>query len=255
MRANHNTKNLLTVHLLAGFLALVASVSAAGASATGTGATELLARFAAATKGSVSDLRSIRKLTTVSTRMGERSVTTEQRVEVIFPDRIRRTILAGDEEQAIVINAGQGFLAAEGLMLPLPEGRLDEAAAQLGRDLLLLAASVGEADLRATEIGSDVRSGRACHMIEISRAAVHSRLCLDERGVALSQSFVSRHPMSNLPGTIEILFEDYREAGGVFYPFRQKLTFQGEEIVTVTVLSLEINPDLPDALFEGPSPE
>jgi hypothetical protein len=255
VRANHNTKILLTVLLLAGFLARIGPVSSAGPSTAGSGAAGLLARFAATTKGSVAHLRSIRKLTTVSTRMGEQSVTTQQRVEMIFPDRIRRTILTGDEEQAIVINAGQGFLAADGLTLPLPEGRLDEAAAQLGRDLLLLATSVGQADLQATDVGSYVRGGTNCQMVEITRAGVRSRLCLDERGVALSQSFVSRHPMSSLPGTIEILFEDYRETGGVLYPYRQRLTFQGEEIVTVTVVSLEINPDLPDALFQSPSPE
>ena len=54
---------------------------------------------------------------------------------------------------------------------------------------------------------------------------------------------------------IEIVFSDYRHADGAFYPFRHVLTFNGEEMVTVTVQSLQVNPDLPDSLFETSSAE
>lgn len=255
MRANHNIKFLLTVALLAGFLAQGSPPAAADPSATPPGASELLARFAARTRGQVAELKSIRQLTTVSTRMGTQSVTMDQRVEMVFPDRIRRTILMDGNEQAIVINAGTGFMASGELSLPLPGDRLSESVKQLGRNLLVLAASIDSPDLRTTLIGADERDGRACRLIDVSLRAVRSRLCLDDEGTVLSQAFRSRHPMSNDPGTVEILFSDYRETDGVYYPFRQELTFDGNEMVTVTIQSLEINPDLPDSLFEIPSSE
>jgi outer membrane lipoprotein-sorting protein len=255
VRANHNIKFLLMVPLWAGILVLGGQTSGADPAGAQADAVELMGRFAARTRGKVAELKSIRQLTTVSTRMGEQSVTMDQRVEMVFPDRIRRTMLMEGSEQAIVINAGTGFMAADELSLPLPPDRLTESVKQLGRDLLLLAASVGNPDLRANLVGEDERDGRKCHVIDVSLGTVRSRLCLDDEGTALSQSFASRHPMSNAPGTIEILFSDYRDTGGVSYPFQQVLSFDGAEMVTVTLQSLEINPDLPDSLFEIPSSE
>jgi len=251
VRANDNIKILLMVPLFVGILAQ----GLPSAAADPPGASELLARFAAKTRGQVAELKSIRQLTTVSTRMGAQSVTMDQRVEMVFPDRIRRTMLMDGDEQAIVINGGTGFLASGTLSLPLPGDRLSESVKQLGRDLLLLATSTENPDLRATLVGAGEHDGQACQLIDVSLGSVRSRLCLDGEGKALSQSFASRHPMSNAPGTIEILFSDHRDAEGVYYPFRQVLTFDGEEMVTVTVQSLEINPALPDSLFEIPSSE
>jgi len=255
VRANHNIKFLLIAPLLIGILALFPAAAAAQPAGSQPGAAELLSRFAARTTGKVSELKSIRQLTTVATRMGKRSVTMDQRVEMVFPDRIRRTMLVGGNEQAIVINAGMGFLASGELSLPLPEGRLSEGVKHLGRDLLLLAASVGSPDLRAALGGTDEHDGRPCRIVEVSLGAAASQLCLDDDGKAVKQSFESRHPMSNAPGTIEIVFSDYRHADGAFYPFRHVVRFNGEEMVTVTVQSLQINPDLPDSLFEISSAE
>lgn len=255
MRAFYNIQFLLMAPLLAGVLALGWPAAAADPSGAPPDATALLARFAARTRGEVADLKSIRQLTTVSTRMGEQSVTMEQRVEMVFPDRIRRTMLMDGNEQAIVFNAGTGFMASGELTLPLPADRLTESVKQLGRDLLLLAASIDSPDLRASLAGEDERGGRACRMIDVSLGTVRSKLCLDDEGLALSQSFASRHPMSNIPGTIAIQFSDYRDADGAFIPFQQVLTFDGEPMVTVTLQSLEINPDLPDSLFEISSSE
>lgn len=255
MRANHNIKTLLMVPLWVGILAFAGQSPAADPAGAAPDAAELLARFAARTRGNVTELKSIRQLTSVSTRMGEQSVTMDQRVEMVFPDRIRRTMLMEGDEQAIVINAGSGFMAAGELSLPLPPDRLTESVKQMGRDLLLLASSVESPDLLANVGGMAERDGRECRLIDVSLGTVRSRLCLDHEGTAISQSFASRHPMSNAPGTIEILFSDHRETGGVYYPFRQVLTFDGEEMVTVTLQSLEINPALPDSLFEPPSSE
>jgi hypothetical protein len=255
VRANDNIKFLLMVPLFVGILTQASPFIAADQAGSPAGAAELLARFSVRTRGQVAQLRSIRQLTTVSTRVGEQSVTMDQRVEMVFPDRIRRTMLVDGNEQAIVINAGTGFLASGTLSLPLPEDRLSESVKQLGRDLLRLAASIDDPDLRATLLGTDEHDGVSCRLIDVSLGTVRSRLCLDDEGRALSQSFASRHPMSNAPGTIEILFSDHRVVDGVYYPFRQVLTFEGEEIVTVAVQSLEINPALPDSLFEIPSSE
>jgi len=255
VRENHNIKFLLIALLLIGRFAPGTPPAAAQPTGSQPGAADLLSRFAARTRGKIPELKSIRQLTTVSTRMGGRSVTMDQRVEMVLPDRTRRTMLVAGNEQAIVINAGKGFLASGELTLPLPEERLSEAVKQLGRDLLLLAASIDSPDLRATLGGADERDGTPCRMVEVSLGAATSRLCLDDEGRALSQAFESRHPMSNAPGTIEILFSDYREADGAFYPFRHVITFNGEEMVTVTVQSLQINPDLPDSLFEVSSAE
>lgn len=251
MRANDNIKFLLMVPLFVGILTQTSPSTASDQ----PGAAELLGRFAARTRGQIAELKSIRQLTTVSTRVGDQSVTMDQRVEMIFPDRIRRTMLVDGNEHAIVINAGTGFLASGALSLPLPEGRLSESVKQLGRNLLLLATSTEDPDLRVALAGTDEQAGEPCRLIDVSLGTVRSRLCLDDEGRVLRQSFASRHPMSNAPGTIEILFSDHRDAGGVYYPFRQVLTFEGEEMVTVTIQSLEINPALPDSLFEIPSSE
>jgi len=255
VRANDNIKFLLIAPLLIGLLAPWSPAAAAEPAGPQPDASELLSRFADRMRGQVSELKSIRQLMTVSTRMGAQSITMDQRVEMVFPDRVRRTMLVAGEEQAFVFNAGKGFLASGELTLPLSESRLSEAVKQLGRDLLLLAASVGSPDLQATLGGADEQDGTPCRTVAVSLGNIASRLCLDDEGKALRQSFESRHPMTHVPGTIEILFSDYRDAAGVFYPFRQVVTFNGEEMVTVTVQSLQVNPELPDSLFATSSAE
>jgi hypothetical protein len=216
---------------------------------------DLLALFAARTKGELSELRSVRQLTAVSTRVGGGSAEMDQRVEMVFPDRLRRTMLVAGNEYAIVINGSEGFMASGELSLPLTEDRLAEAMRQLGRDLLFLATSLGRVEIRASLDGSREHDGNACRVVEVFVDTVTSRLCLDDSGRALSQTFDGRHPISSTPGRVEILYSDHRDTDGLFVPYRHVVKFDGQELVTVSILSLEVNPDLPDALFVPPSSE
>ncbi len=68
----------------------------------------------------------------------------------------------------------------------------------------------------------------------------------------LKQSYRGKHPMQGTPGTIEILFQEYDEIEGRQIPRKRVMTFEGQELATITLLEIQFNPELDPSLFEIP---
>ena len=171
---------------------------------------------------------------------------------MILPDKLRRVVDDLGVEQAVVINGRRGFMAAGGQKMPLPASRVEEARSQLRRDPFVLASLAGDPDLRVTARGTKNTGDAACRILDVSLAGTESRLCLDDKGRIVEQSYTGRHPLDRKTGRVDIHFSDYREVEGMLFPFRQVVSFEGEQLVTVTVDSVEVNPTLSEALFEPP---
>ncbi len=240
-------------------LALLGGVSepraeqAAGETAAVPTAAALFRGMVSALTGGAPDLRSLRETVTVTSMLQGQATSIEQTLSVVLPDKLRRAINSPMGEQAIVINGEHGFMAAGDHKMRLPDERIAESVAQLSRDLLVLVSRAGERELRIWSDGSSEVDGTSCRIIGVAYRGVDSRLCLDDQGRVLTQSYDGRNPTDGSPGRVVIRFSDYRLVDGVLFPFRQQVSFDGVQLVELTVASLEINPTLDPSLFELPS--
>ena len=126
---------------------------------------------------------------------------------------------------------------------------------QLGRDLLILAYNVGNPELEGVAGGTDDVDGTSCDVVSVSFKGIESRLCINGDGTVLKQSYRGNHPFQGTPGMITMHYSDYVEQAGRLLPRTSSMRFEGEEVATVTIESLEINVDLDASLFELPETE
>ncbi len=175
----------------------------------------------------------------------------EQRVSYVFPDTVRHEVQTPLGEQSIVFDGEGGFIAAGGRRLPLGAEAVAEGRRQMARDLILLAAHAGDARLECAVAGSDAVDGKPCDLVTIAFLGATSRLCVDRDGRVARQTFEGRHPLSGETGEITLRYEDYAETGGLVLPRRQVLSFRGEELATMRLAQVELDPQLPDL---GPPP-
>jgi predicted Zn-dependent peptidase len=215
-----------------------------------------LTRMARAVRGGAAEpVRAVRASTTVTVKMGGQSISLQQETSIVLPDKIRHTVQSPMGEQVVVINAGKGVAHGGGQTAPLPTEMVEQSLLELSRELLFLADHAESPDVEAVAAGSDEVNGVACEIVSVSFKDIESRLCIDETGKVLKQSYQGEHPFRKTPGLIELMLTDYAEIDGRQLPRTQTTLFEGEEVATQTLESVEINPELDAALFELPATE
>ncbi len=70
-------------------------------------------------------------------------------------------------------------------------------------------------------------------------------------GTVLRQTYQGKHPMQQTPGMIEVLFSEYSDVSGHLIAHKQVMTFEGQPLATVTVNSIELNPEFTAATDFG----
>jgi hypothetical protein len=218
-------------------------------------AAERWARAARRVLQQAARVESVRQQIAVTVRIGEQTDTREQRLEWIAPDKIRRTIFVEGGEQVVVINGDAGYLGLGNQTVPLPPQRLQEALDQLDRELLTLVTAAGDRQLAVLPAGSTSVGGSPCELLDLELRGKSSRVCVDERGDPLLQAYRGRDPLSGAEGLVEIVYSDHRDFGGVRFPARHEIRFDGHPVVEAAVKSIEINPELDLSLFVVPSQE
>ena len=190
----------------------------------------VLARMARAVRGGTAEpVRSVRASTTVTVNMGGQSMSLAQETSIALPDKIRHTVQTPMGEQVLVSNGGKGVGQGGGRTAPLPAEMVERSLRELGRELLFLADHAGSPELEAVAAGSDEVDGVSCEIVSVSFEGTESRLCIDEAGKVLKQSFQGEHPFRGTPGLIELRFTDYAEIDGRQLPRTQTIFFEGEE--------------------------
>ena len=70
-------------------------------------------------------------------------------------------------------------------------------------------------------------------------------------GVIRFVTFVPRETLPTGPTTLDLAFSEHRRLpGGFFFPYRQELFVGGKLLMLFTVRSVDVNTNLPDALFD-----
>lgn len=51
---------------------------------------------------------------------------------------------------------------------------------------------------------------------------------------------------------VQTIFSDYQELGAIFYPYSMTVKYNGQTAQTITIESIEVNPEIDDAIFKMP---
>ena len=124
---------------------------------------------------------------------------------------------------------------------------------ELSRQLLFLVNGLGDAGLEAVAAGKEDVDGSPCEIVSVSYAGNESRLWVAADGTVAKQVYQGKHPMRGTPGTIEVRFSDYREQDGRLIPYKQVMLFEGEELGSLEIETIAINPELAAGTFEIPT--
>jgi hypothetical protein len=184
--------------------------------------------------------------------MGGQTMSLGQDVSLVYPDKVRQTMKTPMGEQVVVLNGSKGYMSAGGQTQTLPSAVIEDEQLKLGRDLLVLLNNAGSPTLEAVAAGADEVNGSPCDVIAVTFRGAESRLCVAGDGMVVKQSYQGKHPMQGTPGLMEVLFSDYGEVDGRLIPHKRVIHFEGQELATITLDAIELNPDIDVAQFEMP---
>ncbi len=176
--------------------------------------------------------------------------TSRVRTVIAFPDRYRQEVEGRVGPIATVLTPDGAFLAAVGSFLPLPEEQAAWMRESLARNPLRLLQARHRGDLEASvEPVGDIE------MVALTLEGVRVQVGFDPDSGAVSRVVV---PEANVPdtgtGELDTTFGDYREVGGLRYPFTSEGTFQGKPVFRTVLDEVLVNPSLDPVMFTSPSP-
>lgn len=189
--------------------------------------------------------------TTVS--MGGQSMSLKRSGLIVFPNRVRQAVVTPMGEQVIVMDGGEGFMTMGGQVRPLPSSMVEKEQEDLRRDLRVLVRYHADPELEAVAGGADEVDGQPCTVLAVTFKGVASQLCVAEGGTVVRQTYQGTNPLTRAPGQVELRFADYRELDGRQVPHRQIMLVDGEEVMSSTLESWQVNPAVDEALFAKPA--
>lgn len=189
--------------------------------------------------------------TTVS--MGGQSMSLKRSGLIVFPNRVRQAVVTPMGEQVIVMDGGEGFMTMGGQVRPLPASMVEKEQEDLRRDLRVLVRYHADPELEAVAGGADEVDGQPCTVLAVTFKGVASQLCVAEGGTVVRQTYQGTNPLTRAPGQVELRFADYRELDGRQVPHRQVMLVDGEEVMSSTLESWQVNPAVDEALFAKPA--
>ncbi len=178
---------------------------------------------------------------------GGRVDTSTVRTVIAFPDRFRQEIEGRVGPLATLLNHDGAFLAAVGMLLPLPVEQRDWMAASLRRNPLRLLQLRAELELG----GTSMDAGGPLERVEAVLGDDRMVLGFDSDSGLLVLVTV---PEATVPesgtGEYSVTFDDWREVGGgLLYPFVSSATFDGRRVFRTELDTVAVNPTVRDDLF------
>ena len=128
--------------------------------------------------------------------------------------------------------------------LPLPDDR------RLEIENIILRNPVALLKARSSEL---FVASATNDVLEIRVGSKASRVSLDDRGRIASVSYQLPGPKDTAPPSVTVYYGDYRQAGGIVYPFESRAESAGAVMYRVRLDSVKVNEQLPDSLFVPPA--
>ncbi len=172
------------------------------------------------------------------------------RTMIAFPDRYRQEVEGQVGPIATILRPDGAFLAAVNSLVPLTEEQAIWMHQSLARNPVRLLQARHRDDLDAT-----VEPVGDTEMIALTLEGIRLRVGFDPDSGAISRIVV---PDAKVPeggsGELDSTFGDYREVGGLHYPFTSQGTFQGRPVFRTNLDAVIVNPSIDPEIFTSPSP-
>lgn len=214
----------------------------------------VLERAAAALGGpGRTNVSAIRSSAEVSVSFQGQSMTLGQNVLLVFPDRIRQSLTTPMGEQTVVLTGNDAFALVGGAVRSLPESMAEKEREEMGRDLRVLVRYADSPEVEAIASGREDVDSVACDVVQVTFRGAVSRLWVAADGRVLKQAYQGENPLTRAPGSVEVLYSDYRQVEGCQVPHKQVVLVDGEAITTLTLRSFEVDPEVDPKLFDKPA--
>jgi len=195
---------------------------------------------------------SLRSAASVNLKTGGQSMTLKQATTIVFPNQSRQVITTPMGDQTAVINGEEGFMIMGGKVQPMPAAMLQDQKKEQARNLLYLLRYHDDPGLELIAAGREKLEGAECQILATSLKGVESRLWVAPDGKVVKQAYQGTNPLTRAPGMVESTLSDYRLEGGLLIPHQQARRIDGEEIMTITIESFEVNPKVAADSFQQP---
>ena len=170
----------------------------------------------------------------------------------VYPDRFHTVTVTPMGDQISVITPDGAFAAFGGQVRDLDASRVSERLSDRGRQLDFIVRYRGGDELDAVAGGESEVDGTPCREVQVSMWDTSSTLCVAEDGTVSRQSFDGNHPMTGAPGAFEVHYSDYREVSGRRVAHRREMAIDGTPLLTITIETLEVDPEIASDLFKRP---
>ncbi len=184
--------------------------------------------------------------------MQGQSMTMGRSALLVFPDKVREVVTSPMGEQVLILTGSDAFGIFGGKVQPLPPEAVAEQRKEMARDLRFLMRMAGDPKLEAVAAGDEDVGGTKCQIVSVTYDGVTSRLWVDPTGRVLKQVYQGENPLTRTPGEVEYVFSDYRDVQGRMMPHKQVMRFDGQDLVTMTIDSITVNPPVDETLFQKP---
>jgi predicted Zn-dependent peptidase/outer membrane lipoprotein-sorting protein len=169
-----------------------------------------------------------------------------------LPNHVRWEIAAPFGTLVRVYDGEKAFLQTPQGTQPLGESQLKDLKDGLLRLPLILLSHHDAEDFQAFAQGAGEVEGKVVERVYVKLGDVEQTLGIDpETGAILSVEY--RGPgLAGTPGDLRQVLSDFREVGDLRLAFASEGTFDGQPMADAEIVSLELNPEVDEALFEMP---
>lgn len=172
--------------------------------------------------------------------------------ELLYPDRIRSVVNVPMGQLVQVFDGEHGWVQMGGQTQELPEAMITEMRRSIvtsGGIGLVRTAANGEAE--ALAVGSEEIEGRPADVVLWKMDGQEVRVLLDAETHLISGiAFQATTPEG--PGTIEVIFDDYRATDGVRVPWKVTGFQNGDQYLSIQATAFTVNPKLDRSAFTKP---
>lgn len=170
-----------------------------------------------------------------------------------YPDSLRQEMELPFGTMTMVLTPAGAFANTPQGVMDLPESQREEVEKSARRSPLMLLRARNDADYVATMAGSAQVDGTPVELVQVEHRGDVTTLGIDpETGRLLQVSYQGSSGMGGAPGEVTQTFSDFREVDGLTYPFSMIGSFDGEQNTSLSLESIEVDPEIEETAFTRP---
>jgi hypothetical protein len=172
-----------------------------------------------------------------------------------LPDKLRQELVLPMGTVAMVVTPTGGFVQTPQGAQALPESQRADMKKEFLHSPLFLLRNRGNGEFKASASGAGKAGETAVENVRVEFGGETLTLGIDPAtGRVLTVSYRGSGPGGGPPGDVIQTFSDFRPVeGGLTLPFKMVGSFNGEQAMTSTTLSITLNAPIDAAAFQQPA--